>query len=161
LVYEYLIDPAHLRDGTFTRLDSNFLQHTVGSQATMQACDLNADGKLEYITGCSRGGLQLFSETVWDSSVLSIPNIEPAADKSIKVFPNPADARFTCVVSGNTGALQPQLFNLLGERVIIPYTINHNTIQFSTQTLSAGMYILQVVWGSQSVTAKIIIEHSK
>ena len=161
LVYEYLIDTAHLRTGTFTMIDSNFLQHTVGSQAAMQMYDLNDDGKMEYVVGCSRGGLQLFSESVWDSSVILKPNYSPVP-AHVKIYPNPADEQITCVTTDSTGAtLQPQIFNLMGQKVEVPYTISQNTITFSTQALAAGMYILQVVWGNQSITAKIIVEHGK
>ena len=160
LVYEYLVDPSHLRNGTFARIDSNFLQHTVGSQATMQAHDLNGDGKMEYITGCSRGGLQLFSETIWDSTViLSNQNIEPV-NHEIKVFPNPANDRFTCVISDYVGgALQPQMFNMLGQKMEAPFTINQNTIQFSTGWLSSGLYVVRVILGEKVASVKVVVEH--
>jgi len=160
VVYEYLIDTNHLRGGTFTRLDSNFLQHTVGSQATMQAYDLNGDGKPEYITGCSRGGLQLFSETVWDSSVILKPGYTPPFTSSMKVYPNPADAQFTCITNDSTGAtLQPQVYNVLGQKINVPYTINQNIIQFNTAALAAGMYVVRVIWGNQIYSARVIVQH--
>lgn len=160
LVYEYLIDTAHLRNGTFTQLSSNFLQHTVGSQAAMQAFDLNNDGKMEYITGCSRGGLQLFSETVWDSSViLSNKNFAEPINKGIQVFPNPASDNFTCVVEGAGSFMQPQLYTLLGAKVVAPYAINTNNIVFDSRGLANGMYIVRIVAGDKILSAKIIVAH--
>jgi hypothetical protein len=160
LVYEYLVDTNHLRTGTFTQFDSNFLQYTVGSNATMQAYDLNADGKMEYLAGCSRGGLQLFSESVWDSSViLSNQTIEPV-NNEIRVFPNPANDKLTCLIANTTGGvMQPQVYNLIGQRIDVPYTINQGTIEFSTQALSSGMYVVRVVSGNQTVCVKVIIAH--
>jgi len=160
LVYEYLIDTTHLRNGAFTQLDSNFLQHTVGANATMQAYDLNGDGKLEYMTGCSRGGLQLFSETVWDSSViLSNKTVEPV-NNSIHVFPNPANEQLKCVLPDAPGAIiQSQVFNLLGQRMGVLYTVSQNTIVFNTQSLASGMYMVRVVVGEQVFSVKVIVEH--
>ena len=160
LVYEFQIDTIHLRSGTFTQLDSNFLQHTVGANATMRAYDLNGDGKMEYVTGCSRGGLQLFSETVWDSSViLSNKTVEPV-NNGLRIYPNPANEQLKCVLPDVPGAvIQPQFFNLLGQRMEVPYAISQNAIVFNTQSLVSGMYVVRVMMDGQMFSVKAIVAH--
>jgi len=160
VVYEYLVDTGHLLNSTFVRIDSNFLQHTVGANATMQAYDLNADGKMEYMVGCSRGGLQLFSESVWDSSViLSNKTVEPEND-NLHIFPNPANSRVKCTLSESSGPMvQPALFNMLGQKVEVAYTINQSSIEFSTQQLASGMYVLQVQLAGKIFSGRLLVAH--
>ena len=160
LVYEYLMDSTHLRQGAFTRLDSNFLQTTVGANATVQAYDLNGDGKMEYITGCSRGGLQLFSESIWDSSaVLSIHTVQPE-EKGLLVYPNPADAQFKCEVpEGFSGIIQPALYNILGQRIDVPYSHLQNSIVFNTGGLASGIYVVRIEAREQVFSSRVMVVH--
>jgi FG-GAP-like repeat/Secretion system C-terminal sorting domain len=161
LVYEYIIDTSRLRAGAFTMVDSNFLQRSAGGLAAMQMYDLNDDGKMDYIVGNSRGGLQLFSESIWDSSVILKPNYLPVP-AHVKIYPNPADGQITCATTDSTGAIiQAEVYNLMGQKIILPYSITQNRFTFFTQSLAAGMYVLHVSWGSQSVSAKIIVEHGR
>ena len=161
VVYEYLVDSLHLRQGAFTRLDSNFLQNTVGANATIQPCDLNGDGKMEYLAGCSRGGLQLFSESVWDSSVvLANQNIDPV-ENELQVYPNPANAQFKCVAPALSGnVIQPNLFNVFGQRIDITYARIQNGVEFNTTDLVAGMYIVRIETEGRVLSARIMVAHS-
>jgi hypothetical protein len=89
LVYRYAVDSTKLRSGAFALIDSNFIGEDVGSESTISIADINADGKLEYLLGNSRGGLLLYSDTLLDTSiVLSLPDLREG--RNLKLYPNPA-----------------------------------------------------------------------
>lgn len=159
LVFEYAIDANKLRSGSFTLLDTNFLGYNAGARVTMQAYDLNGDGKMEYLVGNALGGLQMFSETLWDSSnVLGVHEVLPEANFS--VYPNPANQQFTCVrKDGDWKNAQVELYNLLGEKVSIHFTSNSNQLIFSSSELSEGMYILHILLGQEAYNKKILVLH--
>jgi hypothetical protein len=160
-VFEYAVDTLHLRNGNFTLIDSNFLKRSVGFNATMQACDLNGDGKPEYLAGNARGGLQLFSETVWDSSViLANAHVEPAP-QTITIFPNPADASFKCRLDAEPGFMQAALYNMMGQKVEIPYIVNANNMQFNSTSLSSGIYLLHIATVSKVYSARVVVAHGR
>ena len=158
LVFEYLVDRQKLHNGNFSLIDSNFLKYNAGARVTMQACDINGDGKPEYIIGNALGGLQMFSETLWDSSnVLSVT--QPRAVDQLNVYPNPANDVITLVKQEDWANLRIDLFNLLGEKINITSADSGNKIVFSTGNLNQGIYILRVMAGNKSFVSKIVIEH--
>lgn len=159
LVFEYLIDTTMLRSGTFTLLDTNFLNYNAGARVTMQACDLNGDGKLEYLVGNALGGLQMFSDSLWDSSnVLAVRDVTP--DEEISIYPNPSNQQFTCALTGGVwNNVQPELYNVLGERISVRYVTLTDRIIFSSADISAGIYILRITSGTKTFNAKVLVQH--
>ena len=158
-IYEYMINPDSLRAGSFVQLDSNFLQYDAGMRATMQAYDLNGDGKMEYLVGNSLGGLQLFSETVWDSSViLTEKTVEPA--NNIAVYPNPANTYFNCAMSiKDNEQLYVELLDITGRKVIAPYQLESNRVVFASSNLSPGVYIVHVSDSKGSISGRVVVQH--
>ncbi len=160
-IFEYLIDPNHLRSGAFQLIDSDLLKHPVGSKSTFSMADLNQDGKMEYLIGNSRGGLTLYSDSVWDpeATPLAINKILPD-NLQLRVFPNPAGDYMECDLSGrDLSHPQLQLYNMLGEDVQLSYTVNTKSIRINTSALPKGLYFVRLQSGGKSYTGKILIQH--
>lgn len=160
-IFEYRIDNSALRNGSFMQLDSDFLHYNAGSKVTMQACDLNSDGKLEYLLGNSRGGLQLFSETVWDSaSLLAVKEV--SAIKNISIFPNPAQAQFTCTIKGlnfdHSGNLKVSLYNSVGQTIDVVIIQNDNGITVNAAQAPKGLYLVHIQFKGEVYSGKVIIQ---
>jgi len=158
-VFQYQLDPGKLRAGAFVLLDTNFLKYNAGARVTMQAYDLNGDGKPEYLTGNALGGLQMFSDVLWDSSnVLAVHDLRP--DNNIMIYPNPAHGQFLCINQvGDWKNVQAELYNVLGERIAVRYSASSNQLVFSTDGLSPGLYILHIAAGEQTINAKVLVQH--
>lgn len=159
-VLKYLVDTGKLKSGAFTLLDSNVLGYDAGSRVTMQMSDLNSDGKTEYIVGNSRGGLQLFSETVWDSSAV-LGFREPDERTGISVFPNPAGERLHCRLSKEqvNERFWVEVLGLNGQQMQLPYVVKDREVEFLLADLPAGLYIVRVYSSSWSYSAKFIVVH--
>ena len=158
-VFEYLVDRSHLRSGSFLLIDSNFLHYDAGQRVTMQAYDLNADGKMEYLIGNALGGLEMYSETVWDSSAL-LSTKDVAPEGLMFVFPNPANDEFTCLIKNEVlTSAQVELYDMTGRRAAIPSIIQNDRVMFSSAKLSAGVYFLRITTGNNAFTNKIVIRH--
>jgi hypothetical protein len=158
-VFEYMIDTARLKGGSFLLIDSDYLKYNAGTTVTMQAWDLNGDGKPEYLLGNSLGGLQLFSETVWDSSVV-LKLKDTYNPGRFSIFPNPAgNVVYINVADINSNNLQAELFNMLGERVLSKNAVNDKLITLDVAGLETGIYIAKIYSAGYSFTGKLIIQH--
>ena len=158
-IFEYDLDPAKLRSGSFTRIDTNFIKRDIGSKATISIADINNDGKLEYLLGNSRGGLLLCSDSVWGPGTeLSVRNIEE--DKSgFVIYPNPAKDYFICVFKNhNLKNPKTEVFNLLGEKMNAETKFSSNQVIVNTNNLSTGFYMVRVLDGENSFISKILIK---
>ena len=159
-VFEYDIDPAKLRGGSFNLVDSNFLQQRVGTKATISIADINNDGKLEYLVGNSRGGLMMYSDSLWDSSTLPLA-IENIIIKKgeLHIYPNPAKDYFVCTYENNE-FLNPvtEVFNLLGERMKVDAKLVADKVVVGTAGLANGFYIVRISDRDKTYSGKILIE---
>ena len=158
-VFKYDVNTNNLRSGSFTILDSDFLKADVGTKAVISVADINNDGHLEYVVGNSRGGLLLFSDSMWDANTtLTVENILPPAN-SLKIYPNPARDYFTCVLEGvDLSNAKTELFNILGERVNAEIKQSNNKITLGTTNLQSGFYFVRVTQQGKSYTGKVLIE---
>jgi hypothetical protein len=157
-ISEYIIDPSKLRGGSFTRIDANLLKHNVGSKSTVSIADINNDGKLEYLVGNSRGGLLMYSDSLWDpGTLLGVKETENGG--LLKIYPNPAKDYVICE-AGNHTFVNPkvEVFNLLGERVNADAKISPVQIVVNTANLHKGFYLIRVSDKGQSLVGKILVE---
>ncbi|MDB5282946.1 MAG: hypothetical protein JWO06_2021 [Bacteroidota bacterium] len=158
-VFEYIVDPAKLRGGSFTLIDSNFLQHSVGTKATISIADINNDGKLEYLAGNSRGGLMLYSDSLWDpSTLLGIENIAVPKGELL-IYPNPARDYFVCALQDNEFENpKTEVFNIVGEKMRVEINLSENKILIAANDLPSGFYVVKVSDKQKIYTGKILIE---
>lgn len=159
-IYKYLINPANLRSGAFQLIDSNYLGFPVGVESALTMGDLNNDGKLEYIIGNARGGLMMYSDSLWDTSTLPLAVNDINTDEArMFLYPNPATNYVTCEVTGmdlNKPAVE--VYGLLGQKETVPVTLNGNKLGINTETLSAGMYFIRVSNKGKIFTDKFLVK---
>lgn len=159
-IFEYLINPANLRSGAFLLIDSDFLKFPVGDESTITVADLNNDGLMEYVLGNARGGLSVYSESIWDTTALpvAVEAIE-ANDVQIRFYPNPAADYITCEINGVVLSNPVvEVYGLLGQKETAPVTINGNKIGLSTSNLSAGVYFVKVTDSGKVFTGKFLVK---
>ncbi len=157
-VYQYLINTDSIFTGSFALIDSDFMRYDAGMNVTFQIHDINNDGKAEYLLGNSLGGLQLFSETVWDSStLLSYPKI--GLSGFLPVFPNPANEYVTCVENKGWKNTEISIFDIFSRKITTPFFADGNKFTFNTSHLSGGVYILRVFSDGNYYSAKFLVQH--
>lgn len=92
------------------------------------------------------------------SDILSVDNTELTSN-SIKIYPNPATSEFT--ISQNLSAEGTvQLYDISGKKIKNLFNGNfgaNKNITVKTDGLAAGIYLVKVNSGKQSVTKKLII----
>lgn len=158
-VFEYDINPDSLRGGRFNLITSDFLRQYIGAKSTISIADINNDGQAEYLIGNSRGGLLIYSDSVWDPGTsLGVTEINNSPAQ-LQIYPNPAKDYFVCSVD-NAEFIKPQieLFNVLGEKVSIDASLNANTFTVNTGTLSNGFYIVRIIDSEKTWTAKLLLQ---
>ncbi len=157
-IYRYLIGPSRLRGGSFTLLDSNFIGQSVGAIATISIADINNDGQLEYLVGNARGGLIMFSDSIWDSgTTLGVVNLQNN-NYRLRAYPNPAKEYVVCVAE-NMDFINPktEVYNVLGQKMNSEITVTNNKITIGTANFSNGFYLVRITDGDKVYTAKIMI----
>jgi hypothetical protein len=160
LVFKYLVNQANLRSGAFQLIDSNILQQNIGSKSTISIADLNNDGHAEYLTGTSRGGLLLYSDTIWDNSTLPVAvNDVSGSHLSLYIFPNPANDYVTCVLKGGE-LYEPaiEMLDMVGRRIKGDVSISGNRLTINTAAFEHGIYLVRISTQGHSYTGKVIIE---
>ncbi len=146
-VFKYLIDTTKLRSGSFSLLDANALQFDLGAKSTVAIADLNNDGKKDFVTGNSRGGLNYFSEALLDTSVLlSVKDELPLRNNiSVNVFPNPSHSEIFFQIKSDKqdNNWNFSLFDITGRILQHSENISANTKHsVSIQNLQSGIYFL-------------------
>jgi hypothetical protein len=158
-IYKYLVDSTQLRGGSFTLIDSNFIGQGVGAMSSISIADINNDGYLEYLVGNARGGLLMYSDSDWDpSTVLDTTTIIPN-ESQFRIFPNPAKNYFVCAGEYREFiSPQTEIYNILGERMSAITTFANNKVTVATSSLSNGFYVVRIIDGDITYTARVIID---
>lgn len=88
------------------------------------------------------------------SATMSAPEV---TTQGAKVYPVPANDRLTVEMVSGFDA-QPVLYNLMGQKLNIPYITNGSVLELNTQSLPEGTYILNL--GANDASGrKIMIKH--
>ena len=157
-VFEYMVDPTKLRSGSFAQLSTDFIGQEIGAMSTISIADINNDGKSEYLVGNARGGLLMFSDSVWDpGTTLGVAEISNSGP--LKIYPNPAKEYFVCAAQ-NDALINPktEVFNVLGELMKAETSFTNGNIKVNTTALTNGFYIVRITDQGKLFTAKIMIE---
>jgi hypothetical protein len=95
---------------------------------------------------------------VFDNTTLS--TTDNAFGYNFSLYPNPAhNGRFYVTTPGLTGVAQVTLTNVLGQQVYVQQLdIQNQEVQIHAESLSSGVYMLNLSQGEQSFSTKVIIE---
>jgi hypothetical protein len=144
-------------NGTFTKLDSAFVNINAGAYASPTMADLDNDGKPELLVGNQAGGIYLFSQ-----SILSVESLKINQNADyIQLYPNPANHELNISFAQYAikGLVSLQIMNILGQPV---YTWKGNadeTLHINTEALPEGLYLCQTKFNGQSTSHRFIIQH--
>ena len=72
-----------------------------------------------------------------------------------KLYPNPAKSDFVNISSTGSGAIQANVFDILGKQVINATVANG---RLDVSPLNTGVYIVKLTQGSATTTKKLIIQ---
>lgn len=137
--------------GTWTLLDSTFLDRRDGSRSGLCLHDFTGDGQLDLVVGNYRGGLSF-----WRSDPISTV-VSQAMTPSFNMYPNPANGTVQLVMdplSSNTGTWV--LRNALGQKVLTTPTNSTTTIVDITG-LPEGVYLVRFESGMNSATQRLVV----
>lgn len=110
----------------------------------------NDDGANWYEATTTFGDGDFGSPGVQNS--LSVPSL---TNTYFEMYPNPSKTGFVTIKSNQMGAVQAQVFDLLGKEVINT-TVNNERMDVSN--LNAGVYVVKLTQNKNTTTKKLIIQ---
>ncbi|CAN5319848.1 hypothetical protein BH10BAC1_BH10BAC1_14980 [soil metagenome] len=148
--------------GTFTWVDSTFMNINQGARVAPNGADINNDGLMDLIVGNYEGGISFYKGIV----ALTTSNLDNFIHFNYDLFPNPANNNFSIRILNEENKIYVlELYNVMGQ-LISSEKIEHNFSTLSTQTLSNGVYVCKVseinLLGQKqtgSLTKRIIVQH--
>tara|TARA_B100000963_G_scaffold261411_1_gene229583 strand:+ start:1809 stop:4127 length:2319 start_codon:yes stop_codon:yes gene_type:complete len=136
----YVLDSDSLLSGSFSVASTKWGGIDVGTEAAPFTSDINNDGSIDVLYGNRRGGLNLFSEVITDSSqILGLSTVN--TDNKLALFPNPVRSQLT--ISGlPKEEVELKIIDLQG-RVIEVYIVQSNDGQVTLDLtfIEKGMYL--------------------
>jgi hypothetical protein len=72
-----------------------------------------------------------------------------------KVYPNPSNTGFVNIKSNQMGAVQAQVFDMLGKQIINTTVVNE---RLKVSSLNAGIYIVKLTQNDRTTTKKLILQ---
>ena len=90
---------------------------------------------------------QTFSETLSSNTVSTMTNF--------RLYPNPAKSGFINITSTGSGAIQANVFDILGKQVINAAVSNG---RLDVSPLNRGVYIVKLTQGAATTTKKLIVQ---
>ncbi len=140
--------------GTFNLVDSVYQKIYEPKIVTISRADIDADGKMDLLTGNITGGLRLYTQSV----ISSLQSHENLTDQ-IVVSPNPSNS----IIQIKIKQMQPsvkstrqiEMFDILGSKLIeIPFDGNETAIDLTG--FADGVYFLRVNIDGISIVKKVI-----
>ena len=110
----------------------------------------------DYVIGLAaeyNGSLQILPRYM--SDVQGALSTEDYRVFSFEMYPNPTKSGFVTIKSNQMGAVQAQVFDLLGKEVINT-TVNNERMDVSN--LNAGVYVVKLTQNKNTTTKKLIIQ---
>lgn len=162
-IFEYIVDPTKLRSGAFLCIDSNYLREDLGAKANIAIADINNDGNWEYVAGNARGGLMMYSDSLWNpGTTLNLPTgiaEVKTSSNGVILYPNPAKNYVNIRLrEGNFENAQVHIYNVIGENFATEPTISKDIIHLNTSSLAKGMYFVRITGMGNTYTARMVIE---
>ncbi|MAP05957.1 MAG: hypothetical protein CMP79_04895 [Formosa sp.] len=82
-------------------------------------------------------------------------SIQDALINMFKVYPNPTNTGFVNIKSNQMGAVQAQVFDMLGKQMIDTIVVNE---RLEVSSLNAGIYIVKLTQNDRTTTKKLILQ---
>ncbi len=92
------------------------------------------------------------------SACLSLSVDEASIDSVFSIYPNPSNGEITVSVAGAFGEGQIRIYDINGREVYNKAATLEGNVSVSATGLSRGVYIMNIITDSSSVTSKLIIE---
>jgi hypothetical protein len=138
--------------GTWTLLDSTFLDVREGIRTGVALYDLTGDGELELLIGNYRGGLSF-----WGSEPIASGIREVAMDQGVRLAPNPATNTVELtLLDPMDGAWQVDVLNGQGQ-VALSYTGRGQHAVLDVEALANGVYTLRISNPMTERMARLVI----
>ena len=110
----------------------------------------------DYVIGLAAefdGNLQILPRYV--SDVQGALSTDDYGILSFEMYPNPTNSGFVTIKSNQMGAVQAQVFDLLGKEVINT-AVNNERMDVSN--LNAGVYVVKLTQNKNTTTKKLIVQ---
>ena len=139
-------------DGTWTLIDSTFMDLRDGFRTAPCLYDYTGDGKLDMILGNLRGGLSF-----WNSSNTTGLNEVAVARSFFSVYPNPANTTVELVLNAppTTGSMWV-IRNNMGQLVQQQQALQQRT-QVDITALDAGIYLVRLEGAVRGPAERLIV----
>jgi hypothetical protein len=118
--------------------------------------DINNDGLTDMFLGIYSGGVQVYMQ---DNSI-GITELSSPVKPSMIISPNPSNE--FCNIQffnlSSSGKNQVRIVNYLGQNILAK-NITSNNFTFNAKEFPAGVYLIELISGSNSVTRKLMVSH--
>jgi len=129
---------------------SSFLTPTASMQLILSTSDAGPGGTIV------EGGLDKFY--VYDSASVGVNNIFSSGGH-VSVYPNPSNGKFNVQMPESSNVpVAIQVYNIYGECIHQPSTINHQPLTIDISSHPRGIYFIKVSTGQGVATKKIILQ---
>ena len=123
------------------------------SGATDQSICRDPDFTGEFVGHLSHStNARVFSPGLTNDTPLSINNYE---NNLFVMYPNPSNTGFVNIKSNQIGAVQAQVFDMLGKQMIDTTVVNE---RLEVSSLNAGIYIVKLTQNDRTTTKKLILQ---
>ena len=123
------------------------------SGATDQSICRDPDFTGEFVGHLSHStNARVFSPGLTNDTPLSINNYQ---NNLFLVYPNPSNTGFVTIKSNQMGAVQAQVFDMLGKQMINTTLVNE---RLEVSSLNAGIYIVKLTQNDKTTTKKLILQ---
>lgn len=123
------------------------------SGATDQSICRDPDFTGEFVGHLSHStNARVFSPGLTNDTPLSINNYQ---NNLFVMYPNPSNTGFVNIKSNQMGAVQAQVFDMLGKQMIDTIVVNE---RLEVSSLNAGIYIVKLTQNDRTTTKKLILQ---
>ena len=124
--------------GTFTRLDTNFLNINEGTNSSVTLVNVYGNSYLDMIIGNQAGGVAFFEGK---PAAISVEEIKQWSN--INIYPNPTQNSVSIDLGNNSiSNARLELIDLLG-KTLIQQQVQHSTEKINMADVPQGIYLLK------------------